>query len=444
MSSQHSRWASFQQVRRLPWIVLALVTIATVFNYIDRMVLAALAQPVKQEFSLTDTQLGLLTGFAFAAFYAVLGIPIARLADVRSRRVVIGISVAVWSLATAACGLAQSYAQLFLARVIVAIGEAGCLPPALSILSDYYPPDRRGKAFGILYAGGTVGIILGFSIGGWAGANYGWRTAFVIIGLPGLLIAAAIFLLVAEPARVGATASPVSTREALRLLAVNSPYRWMVAGQIATSFILSGLSQWMPLFFIRSHGLGLAAAGAAFGLIVGSGMAIGMIVGGRLNDRFTRRSMWYPQYLGIWTSLCALPCLAISIWSSSVAVAFGAMFLAFAFVGVQTPVVLSAIQNVCDPRTRAMAAATAQMIGALSALGLGPTLIGILSDAFAPVAGQDGLRYALTATLLVPIAAIWIFHRAAQSMRHAELKKQETTELNEVRHLESSVLPAAS
>ncbi|MGH8597550.1 MAG: spinster family MFS transporter, partial [Gammaproteobacteria bacterium] len=288
---------------RMRRYVLGILVVVYTFNFIDRQILSILLQDIKTELGLSDSLLGLLTGFAFAAFYATLGIPIARYADRANRRNLISWSLALWSGMTALSGLAQNFWHLLAARIGVGIGEAGCTPPANSILSDYYPSERRATAFGIYAMGIPLGILFGFLAGGWINEFFGWRLAFFVVGVPGLLLAVIVRYTVREPVR-GASEQRMTNskqptvRETFAHLRRKRAFVHLALGGGLTAFVGYSWIIWTPAFLMRSHGMGSGAVGTALGLVVGIAGAVGIALGGYLADRvarFDRRwALWLP------------------------------------------------------------------------------------------------------------------------------------------------------
>ena len=397
---------------------MVLLTLASLVNYIDRMLLPALAQPIKLEFGLSDAQLGMLTGFAFALVYALAGIPIARLADRGVRRTILAVALAFWSVMTAVCGLAHSYWQLALARVGVGIGESGCQPTSYSLLSDYFPPERRGTAIAWFVIGNCLGITGGFALGGWLGAEIGWRNAFLVVGLPGVLLAIAIRLFAREPPRAAGhgSATAPNARQTASLLLRNRSYRWALAGNAMYTFLVYGPVAWLPAFFMRSHGLSLPVAGAWTGIVVGIGMAIGTLAGGIWGDRLTRRGLERPQFLCMGAVIALAFGYAIAFWAPSAPWAFAATFVACAIGALSASPNPTTLLNVTEPGIRATAAAVNVMVCSLFGIGLAPVFIGVLSDAFAPTAGVHALRYALTVSIGACFVAAAIHRRTATVM----------------------------
>jgi predicted MFS family arabinose efflux permease len=405
------------------FVAVGLLTLTTFMSYTDRMLLPALLQPIKREFALSDTQLGLLGGFAFAIVYAVVGIPIARLADRRSRRTILACTLIVWSLMTATCGLARSFGQLALARIGVGVGEAGCVPTSLSLLSDYFPPQRRGTAVAFFGLGNTLGITAGLSLGGWLGELVGWRSAFVIVGLPGLLLAGCIMLFMKEPPRTGSYSPVRNSRQVVRMLLANRAYCWLVAGGVAQTFLTYGVVQWLPSFFMRAHAVGLRSAGVTTGLVIGGGMAIGTLTGGFWGDRLTRGGLERPQFLCAGAMIFVTCFYAAALWVPSTSLASALVFVGAIFGAIPLSPTLTALLNVCEPGVRATATAANILTISLLSVGLAPAVIGSLSDLWQQTAGHDSLRYALTAILVVgPLGAV-IYLRIAKVMRQDGLSQ---------------------
>jgi predicted MFS family arabinose efflux permease len=404
--------------RRDAIVALVLLTLASLVNYIDRMLLPVLAQPIKLEFGLSDTEVGVLTGFSFALVYALAGIPIARAADRGVRRTILAVALAFWSLMTAACGLARSYWHLALARVGVGIGESGCTPSSYSLLSDYFPPERRGTAIAWFVMGNCLGITIGFALGGWLGAHIGWRNAFLVVGLPGVLLAIAIRVFVREPPRgvEAGSAAPLSTAQTARLLFHNRSYRWALAGNAAYTYLIYGPVAWLPAFFMRTHDLSLQVAGTWSGIVIGVGMAIGTLTGGFWGDRLTRGGLERPQFLCMGAAVALAFGYAVAFWAPSAPLAFTAAFVACAIGGLAASPNPTTILNVSEPRVRATAAAVNVMVCSLFGIGLAPVLIGLMSDAFTPAAGPRALRYALTVSLGACFIAAAIHRRTATLM----------------------------
>lgn len=389
--------------------VLSLLVAVYVFNFLDRQILTILLEPIKEDFALSDAQLGLLGGLAFAFFYTILGIPIAMWADRGVRRNIIALALFVWSVMTALTGLAGSFATLLLARVGVGIGEAGGSPPSHSLLSDYFPAERRGFALGVYAAGIPIGASIGALLGGWIGAYFSWRTAFLVVGLPGILLAGVVLLTLREPRRGQSDgAEVVGDAEKLGtvvgfLLRLRS-FRHLAFAAALHAFYGYGAANFIPSFLARVHDVPLGLRGTLFAVILLSG-GIGNVAGGRLADRFgAGDARWYLWVPGIATILGVPAAVAFYLWPTPyVAVALGcipailgAMYLGPTFALTQTMV---------RPRMRALASAILLFIINMIGLGGGPTFVGWLSDTLTPAYGEEAVRYALLFT--VAGGALW-------------------------------------
>jgi predicted MFS family arabinose efflux permease len=405
--------------------VLALLWVVSLLRFVDLQVIAVLLEPIKAEFELSDTQLGLLTGIAFALFYATLGIPIAWLADRYNRRNIIAVAMGLWSFMTVLCGMATGFVSLFLARIGVGIGEAGGLPPSASLVSDYFRPERRARIFAVLASAVPLGVFVGFLLGGWVAEFYGWRAAFIVAGAPGILVALVLWLTLREPPRGfsdkrGAAEPAPPFKETLRYLAGLKSYRQIVLGTAIVTLGAVGSGIWIPSFFIRTHGMGIAEIGTWLAFIYGGGGAIGTISGGFLAEYLTEKTgdqRWYVWVCAIATA-CLLPfAFFVYLWPHPVPallVHIGTTILMHMFMGP----VGGTVQNLAGPGRRAMAAAINLLMVNLIALGLGPLIVGAASDYFSASYGTDALRYSILT--VVVIAFSWAslhFYLASRTLR---------------------------
>jgi predicted MFS family arabinose efflux permease len=399
-------------------LALVLMTLVSFANYVDRMLLSALAQPIKLEFGLSDSQLGLLTGFAFVLLYTITGVPLSRFADRSNKALVLAGALALWSLATAACGLAGSFVGLLMARVLVGIGEAGAQPIGYALLSDYFSPEKRATAIGWFLVGNSLGITAGFMLGGIIGAAYGWRMAFIAVGLPGVLLAIAVAVLLRKPptmvdARLAAEAGP-SLVQAVKLLLADRRFRTLLVVNAFYSFLIFGTVAWLPSFFIRSHGIDLRTAATYTGLAIGLGMAAGMVIGGWCSDRLLKRSPAAPQWFGVVTSLATGIAYLFVLLLPHASSAFVATFFAAMIGALAGPTNAATVQNVADPRLRATAASLATLTIGLLGIGFAPFMVGVLSDALAASLGNHALRYGLLYCLPVCLITAVCFARLAK------------------------------
>lgn len=381
--------------------VLGALLMVYTFNFIDRVVVGIIQEPIKTEFSLTDFQLGLLGGPAFAVLYTLLGIPIARLAERRNRMTIIAICVGVWSAMTALCGLATSYATLLVARIGVSVGEAGCTPPAQSVIADYFPLESRATAVSIYALGVPVGSMLAAIGGGWLAQELGWRAAFLTLGLPGLILAIIVKLTVKEPQRavsaVGSEETPTFAA-ALKVLR-GKPTFWQVAfGAAIASFVGYGVGQYLNSFLIRSHGLTLLQASQLSGAVLGVFAAVGTFTAGWLADRLIKRHpnalAWLPAVgFLLCTPLFIAGYMAPSLWIGVPLLMLGSLTQYF-YLGCM----YASVQGVVQPRLRATATAVLLFVVNLLGYGLGPPVIGALSDGLANWSlAQSGLSLAACA-----------------------------------------------
>lgn len=410
-------------VRRLagsaPAYVLALLTALSFFNYLDTMVMAILVEPIKRDLGLSDTQMGLVSGFAFALLYAVLGLPLARIADRGSRVALVSVSLALWSAMTALTGTARNFRELFMARVAVGVGEAGCMPASHSLIGDLFPAQRRAFAISIFQAGGYLGQSLGLALAGAAAQFWGWRAAVMIAGLSGFPLALIMFFTVREPPRGEAhsQASREPLRATLRALGMTRPFVHIVLGIAVGAFGSFGMAQWIPAYFVRLYGLSLTEVGLYSGGTAVCGAVLGTVFGGYVVSRLSRRDvrweLWWPMLVFALFPLLILPSFLVADWQ----LALGFQLVAF-FVGASGGgVALSATQTYVEPHRRAMAIAIILLMSSLLGLGLGPVAVGLISDLLAPSLGVESLRYALVTTTVIPFWAAVHFGLAARSSR---------------------------
>jgi predicted MFS family arabinose efflux permease len=399
------------------YVLLVLCAIYAV-NYIDRQVVAILLESIKAEFGVSDSLLGLLSGPAFALFYATMGIPIAIAADRRNRVRIVTICLSLFSLTTLLCGLAVQFWQLLVARLLTGVGEAGTGPASQSIISDLYPPGERATAQATYAVGVNLGIMVAFFGGGWIAHHYGWRYAFLAAAVPGLLLAVLTRLSIREPERSGTTSSQrVPTfRECIDVLWELRSYRYIVFGTSMSAFAGYGMAAFIPAFLMRSHGLDTAEIGALFALVVGLGGGLGTYLSGVLADRLSRRDARWNMYIPMLAALVSLPCWPLFLLSRNVAVTIVSVMIPVALSVVFVGPCVATIQTLAPTRMRARAAAIQLFVGNLIGLGLGPQVIGIASDLLAPVAGRDSLRYAFVAGAVASCIAIWSYWMASRTL----------------------------
>ncbi|ALE15786.1 Major facilitator family transporter [Altererythrobacter epoxidivorans] len=420
----------FQEVSpRARQLTLFLLTATYFFSYMDRQILAILLEDIKADLLLSDTQLGLLSGFAFAIFYATLGIPVAALADRMNRVNIISIALALWSGMTAACGLAQNFAHLLLARIGVGIGEAGSSPPSHSIIADLYPAEKRALALSIYSLGVTLGAAAGQIFGGNLTYFFDWRTAFIAIGLPGVALAILVKLFATEPMRraePGAVESEEtpSVWEGFRTIFANRAAVWLVAGVTLTSMIGYALTGWTPAYLIRSFGLNTLQVGNIVApLLAIAGVASGLGSGWLANRLSEKYGMQAQPLMVAALKTIALPFLILFYVVDSAWMAVGIYFVAVLFQSCYLGPTFAMIQTLAPMRMRAVWAAVTLLIINLIGLGLGPTMVGVLSDIFAADYGEQSLKQALLVIACFTPAAIFCYWRAGVALRVMAAKK---------------------
>lgn len=400
------------------WYVIFLLSVVNVFNYMDRMALSVMAPAVKTDLGLTDTQLGLLGGFAFAIFYAICGIPIARIGDRGSRRDIIAIALATWSIVTALSGAAQSFWQFFLARVGVGVGEGGGVSPALSIICDYVPLERRPGAIAVHTFGLYAGMMVGMMVAGWLSDTVGWRWTFAVLGLPGIALAALVRVSLREPTRGFFDSAQSSQRSAsfgatLLTLWNCRTYRTLQVFNVLIGFVQYGLAQWWPSYYVRFWGLSVSSVGLYLGLAIGVGSGIGMLAGGFLANGVAQRNAGVHLVVGAVATALALPAALGSLFVPSARDSILLVSLTALLWSVSIGPMTSAMISVTMPRMRAMAAAIAIFFVSVLGFGLGPLCVGLLSDVLTPTLGAEALRYALLIpTCLLPFMAIALYAAA--------------------------------
>ncbi len=405
--------------------VLGLLFVAYVFNFVDRQILAILLQPIKEDLGVSDTAMGLLTGIAFAIFYTFAGIPIARQADRRSRRTIIALGLTAWSAMTAASGIVRTFAQLAVARIGVGVGEAAFVPPAHSLLADYFPAERRATAMAVFSMGVHVGLAFGLVLGGWIAQLFGWRVAFFTVGIPGLLLALAVRLTVHEPERgradglhaALAEATPERLAKVLGILRSLRSFRHLALAAAFHSFGGYAFAIWGPTFFIRVHGMTTGRLGTWLGVILGVGGMVGAIGGGVLADRLGARDARRMLYVPAIATLVQIPCALASLWWPTPIPALLFLFPSAIMSAIWFGPVYALTQALVSPTMRATASAVLVFVINLIGLGLGPLAVGALNDALLPTYGPQAIRYSLMILVVANLIAAFHFTRAARTIR---------------------------
>jgi len=404
-------------------VTLGLLFLVAFFNYMDRYMLAVLLPAIKTDLALSDTQIGFITGVAFTLFYATLGIPIARLADRRSRRVIVSVAMMVWSAMTAVCGLAMNFVQLAIARVLVGVGEAGATPPSHSLLADVFPKAERARALSIMSLGAPVGILAGFLLGGWLATVYSWRFALFAVAVPGLLLGTVLMRWLPDPVRGAADGlaqapEAVPFRATMKTLLGNATFRHVSIATGLYTVVWLGVVQWLPSFYIRSFGLSLAEVSTWLAFILSGSQILGMLLGGFLADRLGRRDLRWYAWLPAAAIFCSIPMFVFALVVSNATLALLAMFPPFMVSVMQGPASFATIQGVSDVRMRATAAALMLLITNLIGGVFGTQSVGILSDVMRGTYGDDSLRYALLIVAVVFCAwASFHYYWAARTIR---------------------------
>lgn len=416
MASAPASEAGRRGVTATLWILL----IVYIFNFIDRQIVNILAEPIAKDLKLSDTQIGLMTGIAFALFYTVLGLPIARYADRgdTNRPRLIALALAIWSAMTAICGLAQNFVQLLLARVGVGVGEAGCTPAAHSLISDLVPKERRASALGFYALGIPIGTVLGMIIGGQLVDALGWRHAFMIVGLPGVAMAIVVVLVLKDPRQLAQASGVVAPagldwRAALRSIFSSRAMVLLLVAAASAAFLSYGKTTWATIFFQRTHGLTPGQVGLWLGITNGVAGILGTWLSGKIADRYGAKNRQHVLTAAAAGMLLVAPTAILGYsageWRLAIALLFVPTFLGSLYYGPT----YSSVQGLADPQARAMASAVLLFFQNLIGLGLGPLLFGMLSDAIKPSFGEDSVRYVLYAASLLSLIPAYFFWRCS-------------------------------
>ncbi len=398
--------------------VLFMLVVVYTFNFIDRQIIGILAVPIKADLMLSDTQLGLMGGFAFALFYAGLGIPIAMLADRSSRTWIITVALVLWSAMTAICGLAQNFWQIFLARLGVGVGEAGGVAPAWSLIADYFPPNQRARALSIYSFGIPIGATIGIVSGGLIASAVDWRVAFFVVGAAGVLFAPIFRLTISEPQRgrfdrTTEVYSAAGIGEIVRALAAKKSFWFMALGSAFASMMGYALLFWLPSFFVRSYGITLLDASFFYAAIILIGGVAGLWLGGWTADHYGQRNRAAYAMIPATAFLVTAPLYVAGVLSTSLTLTFVLMLVPTALGMLWLGPVSAAIQHLVKPNMRTTASAVFLFINNLIGIGAGTVVIGMLSDELHGRFGDDALKYSILAgTSLYLVAAGLLFMAA--------------------------------
>ncbi|MEN3974362.1 MFS transporter [Emcibacter sp. SYSU 3D8] len=401
---------------------LFLLVVVYTSSFIDRSIINILVQPIKEEFGVSDTAMGFLTGFSFAIFYAGLGLPVAMLADRSNRRNIIAWAIAIWSGMTALCGAAQNFWQLAAARIGVGIGEAGAGPPSHSMIADMYPLRERTSAMAIYSWGIHIGLMFGALIGGMVEDAYGWRAAFLVVGIPGLVLALLVRFTIREPARgmadtVHAAPDKQGLADAFVHLWRIRSLRHTIAGCTLVAFVGYGISAWGAAFLMRSHGLTGKEVGLLMGPAGGLMGIIGAIVAGRLADRLSEKDpRWTPWVVSV-SKVAAIPLVFLFYLPDNLWIAMLAFIPMIALAATYQGSTFAMVQTLSPLRMRAQASAILLFVINLIGLGLGPVAVGIISDLLLPYYGTDSLRYSLLIVSMLGLWGAWHYYLAGRHYR---------------------------
>jgi MFS family permease len=408
---------------RHPGVVLAMLTFVYVLNFLDRQLLGILAKPIQDSLHITDGQLGLIGGLYFAMFYCFIAVPVSWLADRTSRVGVLTLACAIWSAATVACGLARTYPQLVVARMTVGFGEAGGVPPSYALITDTFPPGRRGVAFGIYNLGPPIGAALGIALGASIAAAFDWRNAFVAIGAVGIVAAIALPFVVPEPARGAADAGgPAAAEKApfwptLRAFFANPVTTLTAFGGGATQFVTYGLGNFAVLFLIREKGMTLPEIAIWYAVAIIVGMGGGMVVSGRIIDHFARGSRRVYALAPAISLAVAMPFYVGFVWAPGWPLALALLTVVMFFNYFYLSCSVTLVQEEAPPNQRVLAGALLLLVMNFLGLGLGPTWVGWASDALAARGAAHPLQLSLFTLAPFYLLAIALFLWLARVLR---------------------------
>jgi MFS family permease len=406
--------------------MLMLLWLTYTFSVLDRYVMGILVEPIKRDLGVSDTMMGFLSGTIFGLFYATLAIPVAMLADRSNRRNVIAASLFIWSLCTMLCGMAANAMQLALARIFVGVGEAGSSPPAQSVISDLFPSAERGRAVGLFASGGSLGMVLAYTLSGLIAGEWGWRWAFILLGAPGILLALTMVLTTREPLRGQSDAGGQKNADALtppfaevvRFILGNRGLVHLIVALIVTTTSASAIALWVPAYLTRTFAVSAAQLGPALGLVIGIAGMIGAIAMGWLSDRIARKQPSRRVLVGAVMQMLVWPFMIVMLLAGSYVTALWLLVVPGFFIYAPVAVGWAIMQNISPPRMRATIAGIGVLVANIGSLVIGPQVIGLASDWLADGDATIGLRNALLLfSVLYPWAA---FHylRAAKLLGH--------------------------
>lgn len=392
----------------------------------DRWMIGLFMQPIKEEFQLSDTQLGFLTGIAFALFYSTLGIPLARWADRGDRVTITSISIALWGGMVMLCGMVTNFLQLILVRIGAAVGEAGVMPPAYSLIADYFIVPERTRAVSIYLMALPTSILMSYLLAGWVGELFGWRIAFLLIGVPGLAMAVLIKFTIREPRHQKALSIEplLPLTKVIKFLWGRQSFRYLIIGLTLMNFVGIGVGQWYATFFIRSHGMTLGDLGIWLGLIFGLGGAVATFLGGYIANRFLANNTTAQVRLAAAIPILTFPLMLALLLTPNSQLALLLLIpmnmMNFLALGPIYAVILQLVES----QMRATAMAIVSLVTNLIGIGLGPQTVGILSDSLTPYLGTDALRTAMIISALVSFGAAYYYWIAANTIKVDPFLKQ--------------------
>ncbi len=411
---------------RYKWYAVGVLTAVYASSQVDRQIMGMLLEPIRLELQASDTQMGFLVGLTFAVFYATLGMPIAMLADRSNRRNIIVAAISIWSAMTVLCGYAATFAQLALARIGVGVGEAGSSPPSHSIISDLFGPAQRGTAMGVFALGVNIGLLLAYLVGGWVSENWGWRVTFVVVGIPGVLVAALLYFTVSEPKRGAierqSSDDPTEVPQAPKFRTV-AAYMWrtrsvrhLTIGASLAGFIGYGFVLWMPTFLMRSHGLSPTEIGLVLALMTGLIGGVGTFSAGKLADVLSRRDIRWRVWIVAGAKAGYVPFLAAVFMADELWVALVLYIVPAFFGGFYLAPTFALIQSLVSLRMRALASSIVLFVLNIIGMGFGPQLVGIMSDLFSAEYGKESLRMALLVLTFLNFWCAYHYFTAARTL----------------------------
>lgn len=410
------------------WLLMVISTLCI----LDRQIMNILAESIKRDLHLSDAELGMMTGLAFALLYAILGIPVARFADRHrtNRAKLVAVSLIVWSAMTALCGVAQNFGQMFAARVGVGAGEAGSTPPSHSLISDLVPPRKRAAALSFYGFGHPLGIMLGMALGGGLADLFGWRGAFLLLGVPGIVIGLIAWVAVPEPRKLARAFSKgavpaehvhPSLRSVLAEIGASRAFRYLLAAMVIVTFISTGRQVWQAVFLIRVHGLSPGIAGLWLGLMYGVSQGVGTWLGGACATWFGSIRRQHTLTATVIGLVVSIPLSLLSYWVADWRLSIALMLGYGIAVGLTYGPTFSCLQGLVRPGSRGAAVALFLLVQNFLGLGFGPMLYGVVSDLLRPEYGVESVRYVLYLSILLVPAAAWCFWRASTAL-DAELR----------------------